>query len=320
MPADPLLSVIIVNYNTRRMTLDSLSKLHENLGGISTEIILIDNASQDGSVEAVRERFPQVRILEPGKNLGFGKANNLGMKAARGEYFMLLNTDAFVHPGAISAMIAEIQKYPQCGVLGSKLLNADGSLQQSCYPFPSPSRAWIENLWLSRLLKKTFDYQHWPHDVPREVDWLIGACMLLPRKVFQQVGGFDETFFMYAEETDWLRRIRDAGYTVRFTPDAAVTHLGGASGKNDKAKISKVFFESLDYYEKKHHGLAGLISLRLAMTIGCFLRFWLWLIVLFLSAAKKDKRSLAVSKVKLNAWLVFRQLTRWPIRIPTHPV
>jgi GT2 family glycosyltransferase len=316
--AHPALSVIIVSYNTRLVTLDCLRALSADLGtgaapnglSISAEVFVVDNASTDGSVDAIRERFPDVHVIVNDQNLGFGAANNRTMRLARGEFFLLLNSDAFVQPGAVATLVQKLRSSPRVGVVGPRLLNRDGSLQVSCYRFPSPFRAWVENLWISAAFPHhpiVGDYRCWPHDVPREVDWVIGACMLARREVVEQVGGFDEHFFMYAEESDWQRRIRDAGWKVAFTPDAEVTHLGGASGTTGKPAINRHFFESLDYYERKHHGLLGLLSLRAAMSVGCFLRFWLWIS----TAIIPRYRAIARGKIRLHALLLMRQLTCW---------
>jgi GT2 family glycosyltransferase len=192
-------------------------------------------------------------------------------------------------------------------------------LQQSCFRYPSPAQAWIDNLWLSRAFakhKKFGDYRFWGHDEAREVDWVSGACFMLRREVFERTGGFDQKFFMYAEEADWQRRIRDAGWEIAFTPDAVVTHFGGASGGKDRSRMDRYFFGSLDYYQLKHHGLIGLILLRLAMVVGCSMRTALWLAVMLVSPAR---RADARGKLRLHSWLVWRQLTHWRVADALRP-
>lgn len=308
----PQLSVIIVSYNTRDMTLKCLRTLFDNLGGISAEVWVVDNASHDGSVEAIRQEFPDVLMVANEGNAGFGEANNQAMQQARGQWFLLLNSDAFVHEGAISSLIEYSKAHPEAGVVGPKLLNADGSLQRSCYRFPSPGHAWRENLWISVLVppsSRWSDLRRWSHDGERQVDFVIGACLLLRRAVFEQVGGFDERFWMYSEETDWQQRMAQKGWKVMFVPQAVVTHLGGASGANEKVRINESFFESLDYYEWKHYGMRGLVSMRLAMAFGCLLRTVLWTMAAFVPGRRKQARA----KSKMQAWLVVRQLTRWKL-------
>lgn len=309
------LSVIIVSYNTRDMTLNCLNTLFSGLQTVTAEVWVVDNASQDGSVEAIQSAFPSVRILANDLNSGFGTANNQAMTQAKGEFLLLLNSDAFPDPHAIPTLISYLQAHSDVGVVGPRLLNEDGSLQLSCFRFPSPIRCWLENLWLSALFHRHSllgDYRRWSHDQERLVESITGACMLVRRKVYEQVGGFDERFFMYSEETDWQRRIADAGWKIAFTPDAVVTHLGGASGANEAARISRHFFDSLDYYEWKHHGAAGLFALRVAMIVGSSLRLFLWLLVLLL---KPGRRLVAGSKARLHTWLLWRQATCWHLAV-----
>jgi GT2 family glycosyltransferase len=304
-------SAIIVSYNTRQMTLDCLQALVGELKNFKFEILVADNASSDGSAQAIRAAFPSVRVIESERNLGFGGGNNLAMKEAAGRYFLLINTDAIVHAGAVQKLVEHMDSHMKVAVVGPRLLNGDGSLQPSCYRFPSPGRAWAENLFISSAFGTESilgDYRRWQHDRERIVDWVIGACCLVRRQVYEQVGGFDERFFMYAEETDWQRRMCGAGWDIGFTPAAEVTHLGGASGAGEKPKINRHFFASLDRYGRKHHGLSGLISVRAAMVVGCMLRLMLWTGVLALVPAG---RAMATHKVRLMSWLLWRQTTHW---------
>ena len=312
-PPRPLISAIIVSYNTREMTLECLRTLETELRGCDTEIFLVDNASHDGSAEAVRAAFPRVRVIANAVNTGFGAANNRAMQEARGRYYLLLNSDAFPLPGALGKLVEYLQEHPAVGVVGPRLLNADGSMQLSCFRFPTPRQTWCENLWLSSLFPQhpvLGNYRRWPHDRERLVDWVGGACMLLRREVVEEVGGFDERFFLYAEETDWQRRMRDAGWEIAFTPTSVVTHLGGASGASTKARTNRHFFDSLDRYERKHHGLTGLVSLRAAMIAGCGLRAILWTLTWL---ARPRQRAVAGVKARLHAWLFLRQATHWSV-------
>jgi GT2 family glycosyltransferase len=306
------LSVVIVSFNTRTITLKCLSHLHRELAARDAEVIVVDNASTDGSVEAIRLEFPSVKLVVSELNLGFGAANNVAMRQARGRSILLLNSDAFVHVGAVGRLIRELDADRDVGVVGPKLLNADGSTQRSCFRYPTPMRAWLENLGVAKLFKpgsRLGDYRRWNHDQVRSVDWLIGACLLVRREVVQQVGGFDERFFMYSEETDWQKRIRDAGWQIRFTPEARATHLGGASGEAARARINGYFFDSLDRYERKHHGLLGLVALRLAMVVGGLIRLPAWIAAY---ALRPSRRPEAAAKLRLHRWLIMRQLFHWP--------
>jgi GT2 family glycosyltransferase len=302
-----MLSVIIISFNTRDTTLKCLRSVFAHQDGVALEVIVVDNASADGSADAIAAEFPQVVLIRNGENAGFGAANNVAMKQAKGDNFLLLNSDAFLTPGALPAMLKALEDQPKVGVVGPRLLNADGSLQRSCYRFPSPGVAWREALWISAVAPATSvlgDLRRWGHDKPLHPEWVIGACMMVRRGVYEMVGGFDPKFFMYAEETDWQRRIGDAGWEIAFTPAAQVTHLGGASGADDKPKINKYFFDSGDYYYRKHHGVLGMYSARTAVTVGGVLRLPLWGIMWLVMPKRRAKLA---AKIRLRAWLIRRR-------------
>jgi GT2 family glycosyltransferase len=305
----PLLSVVIVSYNTRAMTLDCLRSLYDDIAGLGdaqSEVFVVDNASHDGSAEAIREAFPQVQLIASNKNLGFGAANNLAMARARGEFFLLLNSDAFPLPGAIPTLLKYLQQHPNVGAVGPKLLNGDGSLQPSCWKFPAPRRAWAEALGLAALLPAhpVFgDYFRWAHDEERHVDFVVGACVLLRRAVYEQVGGFDENFFLYAEETDWMKRMEAAGWPIAFIPWAQVTHLGGASS-DSKPGVNPLFFDGQDRFVSKHFGPRGLASFRAANLLRASLRLLAFAAKGVL--ARGEGRKLARLKMRQAAWLARR--------------
>ena len=313
----PAVSVIIVSYNTRAMTLDCLAALYADLDNsrVEAEVLVVDNASADGSANAIRAAFSRAKVIEMGRNAGFGAANNAAMAQARGEFLLLLNSDAFLKPGATAAMIECMRRYRRAGVVGPRLLNVDGSLQRSCFRYPTPWQAWSENLWLARLFAPTSrfgDYRRWAHNEEIGVDWIVGACLMVRNAVYKKVGGFDEQFFMYAEETDWQKRIRSQESDIVFTPSAVVTHLGGASGGSQRTKINRYFFDSLDLYSYKHHGVPGLLAVHAAMVVGCFVRLCLWAPVWALG--RTVRREHAAAKIRLMAWLCVRQLTTWSVK------
>lgn len=309
----PALSVLIVSYNTREMTLECLRVLARELPpGLAAEILLVDNASSDGSVAAVRAAFPAVRLLVSDRNAGFGAANNLALAQAKGRYLLLLNTDAFPRPGAVRVLVDLLERRADVGVVGPRLLYADGSLQQSCFRFTTPLYAWLENLGATKLFRRHpawDDYRGWDHASEREVDFVIGACLLLRREVYERVGGFDERFFMYQEEADWQKRIRQAGWRVVFTPAAEVVHLAGASGRAEPVRVSGHFFESLDKYMLKHHGAPGFLLVRGAMLLGCSARAVGWG---GLALASPSRRKAAAARARQHLKLVKRQLLTGP--------
>ncbi len=273
----PAVTVVIVSYNTRDLTLRCLRDLTAELtrAAIASEIWVVDNASRDGSAAAIAREFPGVHLVASEQNLGFGAANNLAFLRARGEFLLLLNSDALVHAGALFPLVDYLRQHPGVGAVGPRLLNEDGSLQVSCWKFPSPARVWLEALGLARLFTshpRLGDYYRWAHDETRSVDFVIGACLLIRREIYHQIGGFDESFFLYAEETDWEKRVRAAGWDIVFTPDALVTHLGGASGAGEKAKVSDLFAQGQERFILKHFGRRGWLVMRAGLVFGSLVR------------------------------------------------
>lgn len=305
------LSVIIVSYNTRDITLECLRTLFAKLDTappIEADVWVVDNASCDDSVAAIEREFVQVHVIANPDNRGFGTANNQAMRQAKGDFFLLLNSDAFVHAGAIGTLIAEIQASPEVAIVAPRLLNKDGSLQPSCWKFPSPLRVWLENLGICTLFPHTSnlgDYSKWAHDARREVEFVSGACFLVRREVFDATGGFDESFHLYAEETDWQKRLQQAGWKILFTPSALVTHIGGASGGNFETQ--RKFFDGLDRYTCKHHGKSGVVLMRAGMIPGCLARVVVW----SLMSLVPSRRPVACEKTRLHSWLLWRQATHW---------
>ncbi len=305
-------SAVLVSYNTKELTLVAISHVLRDFESLdSGEIILVDNNSQDGTVVAVKSAYPTVQIVQNHENVGFGKANNQAFALCRGEYVLLVNTDAFVHSGCIRSLTEFLNTHPDVGVVAPRVVNKDGSLQVSVHAFPTPLRCWIENLWLNPFVRNVFnlrDWRSWAHDETQEVPWVIGACMLVRKSIIDSVGGFDERFFMYSEETDWQYRMRKAGWKICFVHAAEVTHLGGASGGTESlnSNTRMAFFESLDYYVQKNHSWFGLLFFRAGMLVGSLLRVILWFLILML---RRSLRRQARYKVSHYVWLLRRLLT-----------
>jgi len=220
-------SVVVVTFNA----LPWVEQCLDSVAG--REVIVVDNGSTDGTVAFVRERYPDVRLIEQ-DNRGMGGGNNTGMRAADGRYFFLLNSDAWVVDDAVDRLVRFADGHPDAAVVGPKLLNTDGTLQRSVRGEPSLWRLATEYLYIrklaphSRLLNPLYagDFRH---DAVREADWLFGPALLVRREAADAVGLFDERFFMFSEEVDWMTRFRRAGWKVLFFPDAEVVHVGGAS-------------------------------------------------------------------------------------------
>jgi GT2 family glycosyltransferase len=220
-------SVVVVTWNAREWIERCLESVRGN------EVIVVDNGSTDGTVELVRTEFPDVRVIEQ-ENRGMGGGNNTGMRAADARYFFLLNSDAWVVGDGLARLVAYADAHPDTAVVGPRLLNTDGTLQRSVRAEPTLWRLATEYLGIRKLAPRTnllnplyvggFD-----HGSEAEADWLSGAALLVRRDAADAVGLFDESFFMFSEEADWLTRFRRAGWKVRFFPGAEVVHVGGAS-------------------------------------------------------------------------------------------
>ncbi|GIW00313.1 glycosyltransferase family 2 protein [Roseiflexus sp.] len=253
------LSIVIVNWNTRDLLRACLASLHNAARRIACEIIVVDNASTDGSIEMVRAAFPRVRLMALPENVGFARANNIGFAQAQGRYFLLLNPDTWLPPGALDEMIALMDQMPNVGILGPRLLNADGSLQPSCSRFPTPLNIALDCWGISRIAPQNrmlsrFKMTWWAHDEAREVDQPSGACLLVRREAWHEAGPLDERFFMYFEEVDLCWRVQRAGWRICFTPTPQITHYGGQSSlQNLDARIVQRY-ASLVLFFRKHYG------------------------------------------------------------------
>jgi GT2 family glycosyltransferase len=222
-------SAIVVTHNAAPWIVKSLESVRDT----GAELIVVDNESEDGTPELVRERFPEARVIEH-ENRGFGAGNNAGMRAASGRYFLLLNPDAWLTPGALEALVAFADGHPEAAVVGPRLRNPDGSLQRSVRGYPSPWRIATEYFFLRKLAPRSralnsFFGSSFDHESVREAEYLFAACLLVRREAVDSVGGFDEDFFLMSEEVDWCYRFRQAGWKVLFYPGAEVFHVVGAS-------------------------------------------------------------------------------------------
>ena len=225
----PDASAVVVTYNA----LPWIERCLESLGGTDAETIVVDHDSTDGTLELVRERFPEARLVEQ-ENRGFGAGNNAGMRVASGRYFLLLNPDAWLTEGAIERLVAFADEHPEAAVVGPRLLNPDGTLQRSVRGYPTPWRIGTEYFFLRKLAPRSralnaFFGANFDHESVREAEFLGGACLLVRREAVDSVGGFDEDFFLMSEEVDWCYRFRQAGWKVLFYPGAEVVHVLTAS-------------------------------------------------------------------------------------------
>jgi GT2 family glycosyltransferase len=277
------LSVIIVNYNAGSLLEACLASIRRFGDDLALEILVVDNASTDGSLEALR-RFPEAHLIPNRENRGFAAAVNQGIAAAKGRYLLLLNPDTEVVSPVFRALVAFAEVHPDAGVVGPRLRNPDGSLQTSAYRFPTLFQAAGAVLRLRRLVPVTFLRARlgwWlgryfgqldPHASPHPVDYVTGACMLIRREVVDRIGGFDPRFFLYFEEKDFCLRAGQAGWRVWFDPAAEVVHhVGGSSRGRPEITVLERMRSMRQFYDK-HYGWARRLAVRAILFAGGLLR------------------------------------------------
>jgi GT2 family glycosyltransferase len=273
----PDLSVCIVNWNTRTDLEQALVSVLQPGQGLRIEVIVLDNASRDGSGDMVRQQFPQVALIASTRNLGFARGYNRAAAQTSGRHLLMLNPDTLVQPGALRRLVDFLDAHPRAGAVGPRLLKSDGRLQFSCRRFPRPLAALLRNTLLGRLVGRdrfTRGYlmADWDHATSREVDWISGAAMAIRRQAWERVGGFDEGFFMYAEDMDWCLRAQQAGYSIHYLPEAVIIHHIGRS--SDQRPLPSVieFHRSMVRFYRKHYAPRWPWGLRLLPIAGIWFR------------------------------------------------
>ncbi|NJK80197.1 MAG: glycosyltransferase family 2 protein [Chloroflexaceae bacterium] len=247
----PYLSIVIVNWNTADLLRDCLRSLAASTVAAGTEIIVVDNGSADDSAAMVHREFPTVRLIANRDNVGYTRANNQGLAASEGRYVLLLNSDTLVPPYTLAALLAFMERFPQVGACSPQLLRPDGLPQ--AFAFGSdPTPPYLLRRGLARLIVRR-PLHNWDVRHPLRVDWVSGACLLLRRAALVQSGPLDEAIFMYFEDNDLCRRLRQCGWQVVYYPRVAITHIGGQSlAKNPRAR--RAYRESLRHFYRKHYG------------------------------------------------------------------
>jgi N-acetylglucosaminyl-diphospho-decaprenol L-rhamnosyltransferase len=302
-PSPPDLSIVIVNWNVRELLRRCLDSIFGSDGlsmaGLDTrgamigdgfdascsnsgrrmEVIVVDNASADGSVAMLTRDYPGVRVVANRENAGFTRGNNQGLAASRGRFLLFLNPDTEVAPDALRLLLDYAEAQPAVGVVGPQLRYGDGSLQSSRRRFPTLATFFLESTvvqrwWPQNRVLARYYVLDRPDDAISQVDWVVGACMLVRRAVLEQIGGFDEGFFMYSEELDLCRRAVDAGWQVVYLPAAVVTHYEGKSSEQVVAARHIRFHSSRVRYVRKYHGPLAAAAVR-SFLLLTFVYQWL---------------------------------------------
>lgn len=301
-----ILSVIIVNYNTKSLLENCLNAIYSNLPAKKVEIIVVDNASEDGSIEMIKKKFPGVLLIANSKNLGFSCANNRGIQISKGRYILLLNSDTEVIGRALDLFIEFLDKHPEVDGCGCKLFSDEGKVERSAQTFPKLSRELVHaNSVLKKLYRGEGSLSHkllffflnlfktrWAsfidYSQTTQVDVVTGAAFMFRKSLLDKIGLLDENYFMYVEDVDFCYRIKRTGGIVYYYPEAHIIHLGGQTSKQDFKKgdwtpnnMLTERYKSMLYFFKKHYGKGKLFFLRLIILEGYLIRvginFFKWL-------------------------------------------
>ena len=278
------LSIITVNWKVKDLLEKCLRSVYEQTKDISFEVFVVDNDSGDGSVEMVREKFPQVSLTASNDNLGFAKGNNIAVKDAKGRYILLLNPDTEILDNAIGKMVKFMDNHPGCGIAGCKLLNPDLTLQPSVRHFPTFLSQALILLKLHHLFPHSAPMRHYlaedfDYTKTQPADQVMGAFFMIRKKVIEKIGLLDEKFWIWFEEVDYCKRTKEAGFKILYTPEAKIIHYYGQSFKQVyNVKKQKDFNKSLTYYFKKHQPLWQRILIGILKPISIALAWGVYLI------------------------------------------
>jgi GT2 family glycosyltransferase len=261
------LSIVIVHYRSPEYLLRCLASLEAGAAGLTAETVVVDNDSRDGAPGLLAQRFPAVQVIANPTNVGYARAVNRGIRTTRGEFVLVMNPDCEVRPGAFAALADYLRAHPRTAVAGPKILNPDGSLEYSARAFPDHLTflfnrySLLTRLFPNNPFSRRYMLTDWDHASAREVDWVSGACLLVRREAIDRVGPMDEAFFLFNEDVDWCRRMRNAGWAVAYVPEAVVVHHIGASRRKVGARIIFARHRGMIHYFHKHHPTHPVIAL-----------------------------------------------------------
>jgi len=273
------LSIVILCWNDMKVIGDCLRSIYATTVATEFEVLVSDNGSTDGCPDYIRREFPQVQVIENGRNLRFAKGNNVAIRASRGEYVLILNPDTIIREGALDGMVQYADQHPEAGAFGCRVVFPDGRLQPVQRPIHTIRSEWCWALGLGALghLSEWFQagsYVKWHGETEREVGWIAGCFILARGELLKRLGGFDEQFFYYYEDTDLCRRIWESGATIRYTPKYTIVHLGGQSTVNRFDRLTFALDGEITryLYYYKYDGKKGIRSCRRASLVGLFFR------------------------------------------------
>jgi GT2 family glycosyltransferase len=308
------LSVVIVSWNTRDVIRTCLESVFRNLGDLNAEVIVIDNGSSDHSAQMIAHEFPQVRLIDNDRNRGFAAANNQGLRIARGRHVLLLNPDTVIIGDVLQETLAWARAHPEAGIVGCQVMEGPTAVQRTCFRFPSPLNTfmWVTGLSgvfpRSRLAGRAA-YGPWRRDGERDVDVVSGMFMLARRDAIDEVGPMDEKYFVFAEEADWCRRFRDAGWRCVFAPVGRILHVDGGSKSTEQAdtRMYVQIQKSVLRFHRKHLGVPRWLAAKVLFTTSMVARAAWWHLWVALGAGAGPRRKARLSAAAARYHLTGRE-------------
>ncbi len=316
MTSPPLISVVIISYNVKEYLGQALTSIRKALSGISSEIIVVDNASVDGSVAFLKKRFPGVSVIESASNLGFGRANNLALKKVRGEFVVLINPDTVVQENTFQKLLSFFESTPDAAAATCKILNPDGSFSVDCrHSIPTPLIAFWKVTGMSRLFPRSrifakYNLTYLDENQTYPVPAISGSFMMIRREALEKVGYFDERFFMYCEDIDLCERLTRHGYNIYYVPTTQIIHFKGQSAWKDQLDYVKTFNRSLYQFFQKHYGKGSLFIFHWIILAGIVVRGGL----IYLQKFIKEHLPLILDLLSLNIVLLFAFIIRMQLK------
>jgi len=316
------LSIIIVSWNVREDLVRCLRSIEENRPMSEFEVIVVDNASSDGTVDAVRCDFPEVTIIANKENRGYAAANKQAVEKSRGEYTLFLNPDSIMLPETLDKLIEFMDDNEDVGICGPKLLNEDGTIQATVRRFPDFRSAWyrytiFKALCIFRRHHHRYMMYDFSYDRQMDVDQVIGAALMTRRSIIDELGGMDELFFMYYEEVDFCYRVKNAGWRIVFVPDIVITHFGGRSSEQIPIEVRAMSLTSVLGYFRKNRGafVTGLFNVlfKPAVILRCILDIVVGLLTCGLATLLLNRKRQLKSAVKVKRTAIWLWRYSWQL-------
>jgi len=300
-------SIIIVNWNTKKLLLGCLKSVYDTTTGLNIEVLVVANGSNDGSADEVKEDFPQAKLIQNAENKGFAKANNQAFSISSGRYLLLLNSDALLTDGALKGLVNFMDETPEASIAACQYLNHDGGKQNSFDNFPTLATELLNKTLLKTLFPKKYPSKKKEYHEPMEVDSVIGACTIVRREAIRQVGMLDEDYFFFMEETDWCFRMHKAGWKVYHLPEIKVYHLQGQSKEKNPSKAWIEYYRSSYTFFKKHRSVSSYYTLRILRVGKLIINLVLVLLGLFVT--------LGLDKGLKRRFRIYRDLLLWHLKL-----